>query len=257
MSLPLVSCIMPTRDRRAFVPKSIEYFLRQDYPNKELVIGNDGEWISDLLETDEVGRSDAWVHYRKFKTGLTLGAKRNALVEACTGDSLIAHWHDDDWYGPQRLSRQVAAMQGGAPICGLDTIRFHDLPTDKSYVYHYFGRPYLFCSTVMYTRAFWEALHFPAQDVQSSSPFIWPASNPRRLDGAVLMQDTDWFVGMKHLDNHNPVHYPVPFYQLADSGETRRIVGVDWPFYEALRKNLPPRQPGRGVGKTPPTEVAA
>jgi len=250
MSLPLVSCIMPTRCRPDFAPQAIEYFRRQDYPNKELVVLEDGTpsyWHPAFMAPDV---RPYW------GSAMPLGAKRNWMVTQAQGD-LIAHWHDDDWYGPQRLSRQVAAMQGGAPICGLDTIRFHDLPTDKSYVYHYPVRPYLFCSTVMYTRAFWEALNFPNQDVQSSSPFIWPAGNPHRLDGAVLMQDADWFVGMKHLDNHNPVHYPAPFYQPADSDETRRIIGADWPFYEALAANLPPRQPGRGVGKTPPTEVAA
>jgi hypothetical protein len=36
---PLVSCIMPTYNRRAFVSQAIAYFLRQDYDKKELTIG--------------------------------------------------------------------------------------------------------------------------------------------------------------------------------------------------------------------------
>jgi hypothetical protein len=40
--LPLVSCIMPTNNRRTFVPKAIEFFLRQDYPNRQLIIIDDG-----------------------------------------------------------------------------------------------------------------------------------------------------------------------------------------------------------------------
>ena len=39
--LPLVSCIMPTADRRRFVPRAVHQFLAQDYPNKELVILDD------------------------------------------------------------------------------------------------------------------------------------------------------------------------------------------------------------------------
>ena len=35
---PLVSCIMPTANRRAFVPQAIHYFLQQDYPRRELII---------------------------------------------------------------------------------------------------------------------------------------------------------------------------------------------------------------------------
>ena len=38
----LVSCVMPTFDRRAFVPQAVRYFLRQDYPAKELIIVDDG-----------------------------------------------------------------------------------------------------------------------------------------------------------------------------------------------------------------------
>ena len=41
-SQPLVSCIMPTYNRREFVPLAIRYFLRQDYANKELIIIDDG-----------------------------------------------------------------------------------------------------------------------------------------------------------------------------------------------------------------------
>lgn len=34
----LVSCIMPTYNRRAPVPRAIRYFLRQDYPKRELIL---------------------------------------------------------------------------------------------------------------------------------------------------------------------------------------------------------------------------
>ena len=48
--MPLVSCIMPTYNRRPFVPKAIEYFLRQDYPNRELIILDDGDdRVADLV----------------------------------------------------------------------------------------------------------------------------------------------------------------------------------------------------------------
>ena len=48
--LPLVSCIMPTYNRRRFVPEAIRLFLTQDYPRKELVVLDDGEDnIADLI----------------------------------------------------------------------------------------------------------------------------------------------------------------------------------------------------------------
>ena len=38
LNYPLISCIMPTANRYRFVFESINSFLRQDYPNKELII---------------------------------------------------------------------------------------------------------------------------------------------------------------------------------------------------------------------------
>jgi len=40
---PLISCIMPTYNRRPFLPLALRCFLDQDYPNKELIIVDDGE----------------------------------------------------------------------------------------------------------------------------------------------------------------------------------------------------------------------
>ena len=40
--LPMVSCIMPTNNRRAFLPLALRNFSYQDYPNKELLIIDDG-----------------------------------------------------------------------------------------------------------------------------------------------------------------------------------------------------------------------
>jgi cellulose synthase/poly-beta-1,6-N-acetylglucosamine synthase-like glycosyltransferase len=70
--LPLVSCIMPTFNRRAFVPLAIRYFLRQNYPNKELIVVDDGsDNIGDLVPTEQS------VRYYHLNSRLTLGAKPN------------------------------------------------------------------------------------------------------------------------------------------------------------------------------------
>ena len=48
--LPMVTCILPTYNRRHYVSKAIEYFLRQDYPNKQLIIIDDGsDKVGDLV----------------------------------------------------------------------------------------------------------------------------------------------------------------------------------------------------------------
>ena len=62
---------MPTHNRRMFVPKAIEYFLRQDYPNRELIILDDGDdRVDDLL----TGAAPS-LRYVALPERLRLGAK--------------------------------------------------------------------------------------------------------------------------------------------------------------------------------------
>src|SRR5438094_9881235 len=98
----MVSCIMPTRNRRPLAAQAVAYFLRQDYPNRELIVVDDGdESVADLIP------DDARVRYRYLDHRLSVGAKRNLACELSRGE-LIAHWDDDDWMAADRLSRQVA-----------------------------------------------------------------------------------------------------------------------------------------------------
>ena len=49
-SMISVSCIMPTANRRRFIPATLEMFLAQDYSNKELVIVDDGaDRVDDIV----------------------------------------------------------------------------------------------------------------------------------------------------------------------------------------------------------------
>jgi|SRR5271165_6786020 len=61
----LASCIMPTANRRRFVPQAIRYFLAQDYPSKEPIIVDDGdEAVGDLVGP---GRRQEKGRLRNFK----------------------------------------------------------------------------------------------------------------------------------------------------------------------------------------------
>src|SRR4051794_36348973 len=93
-TFPLISCIMPTYNRRAYVPRAIEYFLRQDYPNKELIIVDDGtDPVSDLVPADER------IRYIRLNVKQPIGTKRNLACQEARG-SIIIHWDDDDWHAP-------------------------------------------------------------------------------------------------------------------------------------------------------------
>lgn len=236
MSLPLVSCIMPTKNRREFVPKAIEYFLRQTYPNKELVIVDDvgADDIQDLLpQTLPRGAS---TFYLRVHDPLTLGAKRNRCVQAAKGD-LIAHWDDDDWYGPGRLANQVALMQAyGTEVCGVDTPLFYDLITGASFRYRYRGPGrYLYSATLMFTRKYWERSPFPDMQVGAGTPFV---CGPGRLDDSAIEHCDNWYTGIAHAGNNSPKPFKTASEFTRWDGDMEARLGADWPFYQGLRERM-------------------
>ncbi|MEL7064061.1 MAG: glycosyltransferase family A protein, partial [Bacteroidota bacterium] len=169
-SFPLVSCTMPTCNRRRFISRAILYFLRQDYPNKELFIVDDGEEeIADLIPDHPE------VRYVKIPHTMTLGEKRNFCVLQSKGN-LIMHWDDDDWMAPNRISYQVKELLANrVSVCGIQQMYFHEVKSGRSYLYRYpqsIGKPWLAGGSLLYTRKFWSQAPFPKIQVASDTPFI-------------------------------------------------------------------------------------
>jgi glycosyltransferase involved in cell wall biosynthesis len=106
-SLPLVSCICPTYNRppryQHLLEEAIASFLRQDYPNKELIVINDCP--GQELICDDPGVRVVNVAER-FPS---IGDKQNAAVGVALGE-LIAPWDDDDISLPWRLSLSVERL---------------------------------------------------------------------------------------------------------------------------------------------------
>jgi glycosyltransferase involved in cell wall biosynthesis len=106
-TLPLVSCICPTYNRpphyQHLLEEAIASFLRQDYPNKELIVNNDCP--GQELICDEPGVRVVNVAER-FPS---IGAKQNTAVDLARGE-LIAPWDDDDISLPWRLSLSVERL---------------------------------------------------------------------------------------------------------------------------------------------------
>src|SRR5437660_11262254 len=93
---PLVSALMPTRGRPDLAAQAARYFLAQDYPNMELVIVDDGPFgLGNCLPPD------ARIRHVHTGQGRSVGAMRNHACELARGE-ILAHWDDDDWYGPER-----------------------------------------------------------------------------------------------------------------------------------------------------------
>jgi ADP-heptose:LPS heptosyltransferase/glycosyltransferase involved in cell wall biosynthesis len=195
--MTLVSCIMPTRDRRSFVPKAIEHFLRQDYADRELIIVDDGaDSVAGLAPASER------IRYIRLPARSSIGAKRNLACREARGD-IILHWDDDDWYAPWRVSYQVEQLdQSGVDICGLDRLYYYDPANRRAWEYRYTNqeRPWVAGNTLCYRKQFWQKHPFPEIDIGEDSRFVWQAKPERVL----RLENNRFIVAYIHGSNVSP-----------------------------------------------------
>ena len=226
---PLVSCIMPTRNRPQFVPYAVEYFLHQDYPAKELIILDDGDQPINALIPD-----DSSITYKRLKGRQPLGDKRNLGCEMANGE-LIAHWDDDDWMASWRLSYQVEQLlTNDADICGLSSLLFHDISSGKTWRYHYQsdGRNWVAGGTFCYRRALWQRSPFPKINVGEDSRFVWSQAEKKILS----LPEQDFYVAIIHTQNTSPKRcHGVRWRHW--SGDLSAIMGEDLARYQEIRAN--------------------
>jgi ADP-heptose:LPS heptosyltransferase/SAM-dependent methyltransferase len=235
--VPLVSAIMPTANRRAFVPGAIGRFLAQDYDNAELIILDDGDdAVGDLAP------ADCRIRYIRAPRFKTLGGKRNAAVEAAGGE-IILHWDDDDWYAPGRIRAQVEALlASGADLCGLDRPLFVDTAGRSAwqYVYPPGGAPWVHGATFCYRRDLWRSRRFDNIQVGEDTRFAAAVA----ADKLCRMGEAPIFVGLIHPGNTSRKNLGDPRWRAHDLAEVRGLTGAGWPAAEAHR--IPPPRPEAG-----------
>ena len=194
---PFVSCIMPTADRRRFVPQAIRCFLAQDYAERELVILDDGsDPIADLVP------QDPRIRYLRAPQKQKLGAKRNECIKLCRG-GLIMHWDDDDWSAPHRISYQVETLlRERAELCGLRQMLFYNSATSQSWLYTYpeKSRLWLAGGSLLYTREFWQRSPFPNLQVGEDTRFVWGQTKAR----IAVAPDFSFYIATIHSSNTSP-----------------------------------------------------
>jgi len=111
---PKISCLLVTGGkngaaRNGLTRRSVRQFLLQDYPERELVVVDDGP--DSGLGTFLNGIGDSRIVYVRLPyTGKSLGELRNLAV-AQAGGELVAQWDDDDLHDPSRLSVQYGVLR--------------------------------------------------------------------------------------------------------------------------------------------------
>lgn len=164
-SLPSVSIITPTYNRRELFKLAIYNYIATDYPRDKL------EWVivDDSDDAEQVGGlipakiADS-VNYIRLSERMPLAAKRNLACERAKYD-IIVHMDDDDYYPADSVWTRVSAlMQSGAGAVTCTMIPMYDLVRSNSAI----NVPPLWMSmakrcseaTLAYTREFWRAAPF-------------------------------------------------------------------------------------------------
>lgn len=103
-----VSCLTVTNDRFELLKKSVQCYINQTYPNKELIILSQAkdnrliiEWLNDLDRNDII--------FVEAPSDICLGEMRNTSIELSHGD-VICQWDDDDLYHPDRVMYQYQLL---------------------------------------------------------------------------------------------------------------------------------------------------
>ncbi len=223
--LPLVSCIMPTYNRREFIPHAIRYFIRQDYPNKELIIIDDGtDPVDDLIPENYD------ISYYRLDQKITLGEKLNLACEYASGP-IIAHWDDDDWYAPWRLTYQInELLKNQTSICGINNLLYLDIrsKTGYNYIYPSNQRTWLLGSSLCYKKDFWKTHHFAHINVGMDGLFVWSTTS----EHITVLPDPTFSVHIIHNDNISPKITSGTWWHPCPVEKIKGLLNDDWKYYQ-------------------------
>lgn len=114
MSLPFVSCLTPTYERKQFLPILLDIFRRQTYPvnRRELVILDDSkESNQDLIDNFMKEYPEVNIVYKYSPEKIKLGKKRNMLNDMAKGD-YIMYMDDDDYYCSDKIKYTITRLLG-------------------------------------------------------------------------------------------------------------------------------------------------
>lgn len=222
---------MPTTAaRKQFLPLAIDNFLRQDYPEKELIILDDSDASINVL-VPNVANIRYVAHPFKF---ITLGQKRNYACSAAKG-TIIQHWDDDDYYAPDWLTSQLHTLKTKeAQICGLRKLYFFNPLLGKAweYTYELNRQAWVAGATMAYYKAFWEQKPFRPLNVGEDNHFVWSSGVK-----VAINDNTGSFVSILHGANTSPKHIADRQWHLIEEFPIAAILGDKLESYLNATKN--------------------
>lgn len=171
----LVSCIMPTHNRRGLIRVALKSYLVQDWPDKELVVVDDGtDMVKDLIK--QLVPDAVYIYLAEKQM---IGNKRNLACEAASGD-VICHFDDDDWSAAGRIRDQATRLvESGKQMTGYHSITYWN--GTKAYRYTSPVPQYAVGTTMCYQKRFWQVHSFPAKSYAEDNALVYTARDEKQL----------------------------------------------------------------------------
>ncbi|MCC3437710.1 glycosyltransferase [Microcoleus sp. PH2017_05_CCC_O_A] len=129
---PLVSVIIPTKDRPEMLAQAVQSVLNQTFPDIEIIVINDGGIdVQNVLDALNLKRN---IIYLKHDQNLDRSAARNTGIHVASG-KYIAYLDDDDTYHPSHVETLVNFLENSEhKVAYTDAVMAEQRKQDGKYV---------------------------------------------------------------------------------------------------------------------------
>jgi glycosyltransferase involved in cell wall biosynthesis len=191
---PLISVLIPTRDRPRLLGLALQYYNYQSYPKKELIVIDDGE----LFPVDAAAVEAVGGRLIRVPTGTPTGTKLNAGAEQARG-TFCQRMDDDDYYAPEFMERMIAgALEHQEDVC-IPTLSFllpflfFEVPTWEIRQSQRGNAP---GGTMLFSRNVWESRPFRPMTIDED---VWFFADLRRWGAEVVpVRATEYYLAVRH-----------------------------------------------------------
>lgn len=114
---PLVSVVLPTRNRVQLLRAAVQTVLEQTWEELELLVVDDASTDGTAEYIEAQRQADARVRYIRFDRRRGAAAARNAGIAESRG-AYVVFQDDDCVWTPDRVSIQVGALEAAGPAVG-------------------------------------------------------------------------------------------------------------------------------------------
>ena len=111
---PLVSVVVPTRNRSGYLQDSLQSVLDQTYSDLEIIVVDDASTDDTINILESLQEKDKRVSYVSHEWPSGASAARNTALKKASG-AFIAFQDDDDIWDHEKLEKQLAVFKQNLP----------------------------------------------------------------------------------------------------------------------------------------------